>query len=279
MSRDIGDLEMDAIKVTQRILLLTFQVLLGMLLTPLVLSGRLGTGLHTNPHITAWWHNRVADILGIRITISGPRPKAPALLVSNHVSWLDIVVLGGLTHTAFLSKYEVRQWPLIGWLAARSGTLFIRRGKNEATSVSEQIGQRLRHRGLFTLFPEGRTTDGREVRPFFSRLFAAAIDTGTDVVPVTLRYHIQGEFDAVAPYTGNQSIVQNLRGLITRDHTEVNVVFGQAIPLDGHSRKQIAQLARSKILEALQSPQQIPLAKRTPSGRQPDSANIPTLAE
>ena len=224
-----------------------------------MLSGRTGSGLHTNSRVTSWWHNRVADILGIRITVSGPRPKAPALLVSNHVSWLDIVVLGGLTHTDFLSKYEVRQWPVIGWLAARSGTLFIRRGNHEAAAVSEQIGQRLRHQGIFTLFPEGRTTDGREVRPFFSRLFAAAIDTGTDVIPVTLRYHIDGGYDPIAPYTDNQSITQNLRGLITRDHTEVNVVFGQPIPFDGHTRKEIAALARDAILAALQGPEQIPL--------------------
>lgn len=255
---------MDAMRVIRRILLLTLQVMLGMLLTPLVLCGRTGSGLHTNSYVTSWWHNRVADILGIRITVSGPRPKAPALLVSNHVSWLDIVVLGGLTHTDFLSKYEVREWPLIGWLAARSGTLFIRRGSHEAAAVNEQIGQRLRHHGIFTLFPEGRTTEGREVRPFFSRLFAGAIDTGTDVVPVTLRYHIDGDYDPIAPYTDNQSITQNLRGLITRNHTEVNVVFGQPVPFDGHTRKKIAALARNAILETLQGPEQIPLAQRIP---------------
>jgi len=255
---------MNMIRVIQRILLLTLHIMLGMLLTPAVLSGRTGSGLHTNSRVTSWWHNRVADILGVRITVCGPRPTAPALLVSNHVSWLDIVVLGGLTHTDFLSKYEVRRWPVIGWLAARSGTLFIRRGSHEAAAVNEQIGQRLRHQGIFTLFPEGRTSDGREVRPFFSRLFAAAIDTGTDVIPVTLRYHIDGRYDPIAPYTDNQSITQNLRGLITRDHTEVNVVFGQPIPFDGHTRKQIAALARNAILSALQGPEQIPLAQRIP---------------
>jgi 1-acyl-sn-glycerol-3-phosphate acyltransferase len=263
-SGNIRDLGMNMIRVIQRILLLTLHIMLGMLLTPAVLSGRTGSGLHTNSRVTSWWHNRVADILGVRITVCGPRPTAPALLVSNHVSWLDIVVLGGLTHTDFLSKYEVRRWPVIGWLAARSGTLFIRRGSHEAAAVNEQIGQRLRHQGIFTLFPEGRTSDGREVRPFFSRLFAAAIDTGTDVIPVTLRYHIDGRYDPIAPYTDNQSITQNLRGLITRDHTEVNVVFGQPIPFDGHTRKQIAALARNAILSALQGPEQIPLAQRIP---------------
>jgi len=253
---------MNRIRVIRRLVLLTLHVLLGMLITPLAVKRRNGSGLHTNPHVTSWWHNRTADILGVRITVSGPRPRSPALLVSNHVSWLDIVVLGGLTHTDFLSKYEIREWPVVGWLAARSGTLFIRRGNNEAGAIGQQIGNRLRDEGILTLFPEGTTTDGRDVRPFFSRLFAAAIDTGTDVTPVALRYHIDGEFDPIAPYTDNQPIGQNLRRLIPRGQTSVHVVFGQPITLSGHSRKEVAELARSAILATLEGPEQIPLGKR-----------------
>ncbi len=257
---------MELIRSARRILLLAFHVLLGLLLAPLVLSVRPGEGLRTHPGVKSWWHNRAADILGLGITVSGPRPRAPALLVSNHVSWLDVAVLGGLTHTDFLSKSEVRRWPVIGWLAARSGTLFIRRGKNETLAVSEQIGRRLSNGGLLTLFPEGRTTWGREVRPFFPRLFAAAIDTGTDVVPVTLRYHIDGEFDPLAPYTDNQFILHNLRRLLRRKRTQVNVIFGQPIRLDGHTRKEIAELAHDAVLAALLGPQQIPLARRVSQG-------------
>ena len=188
------------------------------------------------------------------------------LLVSNHVSWLDIVVLGGLTHTDFLSKHEVRKWPLIGWLAARAGTLFIRRGNGETATISAQIAQRLREDGLLTLFPEGTTTDGREVRPFFSRLFAAAIDTGTDVMPVALRYHIDGAFDPVAPYTDKQSLGANLRGLIGRERTQVHVVFGEPISLRDHSRKEVAELARSAIVDALNGSDQTPLDSRRRAG-------------
>lgn len=253
---------MDKIRLTWRILLLTLHVILGILLTPLILVRRPGGGLQTNPRVTSWWHNRAADILGLGITVSGPRPVAPALLVSNHVSWLDITVLGGLTHTAFLSKYEIRRWPVIGWLAAMSGTLFIRRGDGEAGAISEQIGRRLRQQGLLTLFPEGTTSDGRNVRPFFSRLFAAAIDTGTDVIPVTLHYHIDGDYDPIAPYIDNQPISHNLFALIGRERTAVHVVFGAAIPHAGHSRKQMAELSRAAIVEALRDPGQILLAHR-----------------
>ena len=238
-------------RVARRVLLLTLHVLVGIIVTPLVFRRRLDGTLRTNPHVTSWWHKRVADILGVTITVAGHRPEPPALLASNHVSWLDIVVLGGLTHTDFLSKYEVRRWPVIGWLADRSGTLFIRRGNHESASISAKIAQRLREDGLLTLFPEGTTTDGRTVRPFFSRLFAAAIDTGTDVIPVAIRYHIQGEYDPIAPYTGQQSLGDNLRGLLKRERTQVHVAFGEPITLRDHTRKEVSDLARAAVVQAL----------------------------
>lgn len=253
---------MPLIRLVQRSLLLTLHVLLGMAITPFILSRQGGGRLRTNRRVTSWWHNRLADILGLRVVVSGYRPQAPALLVSNHVSWMDIVVLGGLTHTDFLSKYEVRRWPLIGWLAAMAGTLFIRRGHGQAAMVSDQIAGRLRQRGVLTLFPEGTTTDGRTVRPFFSRLFAAAVETGTDVVPVALRYHIDGAFDPVAPYTGDQPLLDSLRGLLLRERSEVRVIFGEPIALQGRSRKELAEAARAAIVAALPSPEQAPLHLR-----------------
>lgn len=242
---------MQSLRVTWRVIRLALHILVGLVLTPLVATRHAGGIRRSNPYVTSWWHNRLIDILGVHVTVAGYRPQPPALLVSNHVSWLDIIVLGALTHTVFLSKDEVRQWPLIGWLAARAGTLFIRRGNGETASITEQIAGRLRDQGLLTLFPEGTTTDGREVRPFFSRLFAAAVDTGTDVVPVAIRYHVDGAFDPVAPYTGDQSLVDNLRGMIGRPRTEVHVVFCPPLSLKGQTRKQAAEAARNAIVGAL----------------------------
>ncbi len=248
-------------RVLRRTSLLSLHIVFGLLLTPLFLTRSNGDVLRTHPHVTSWWHNRLADILGVNITVSGHRPQAPALIVSNHISWLDIIVLGGLTHTDFLSKYEVRKWPVVGWLAARAGTVFIRRGDGQASEISRHIADRLRKQGLLTLFPEGTTTDGRSVRPFFSRLFAAAIDTGTDVVPVALRYHIDGELDPIAPYTNEQSLSENLRGLICRKKTEVHVVFGDPISLSDHTRREVAELARNAIVQSLDMPNPVLTAR------------------
>jgi len=231
---------------------LLVHLIIGVVLTPLVIRRDPATGeWRTNPYVASWWHGRVASILRLEITISGYRPQAPALVVCNHISWLDIIVLGHLTPTAFLSKHEVRKWPVIGWLAARSGTLFIRRGGGQASAISQAIGDRLAQDGLLTLFPEGTTTDGRDVRPFFSRLFSAAIETGTPIVPTSLRYHVDGEHDPVAPYIDNQSLGANLLGLLRRAGNQVHVHFADPVHHEGRDRKALAEHTRKIIVKSL----------------------------
>jgi 1-acyl-sn-glycerol-3-phosphate acyltransferase len=238
---------------TSRLLL---HIILGVILVPLVSRRERSTGeKRTDPYVTSWWHGRVAAILKLEITTSGYPPQPPALIVANHVSWLDIIVLGHLVPTCFLSKDEVRQWPVIGWFASRAGTLFIRRGGGEASAISSAIGERLAQNGLLTLFPEGTTTDGREVRPFFSRLFAAAIDTGTPIAPVAIRYHVDGEFDPLAPYIDEQSLGQNLLGLLKRRRSQVHVHFAAPVHDRDANRKSLAEQTRKAIVASLrQSP-------------------------
>lgn len=243
---------MSGIRIVWRASRLLLHLLLGLLLTPFVSRPDPSTGSkRTNPAVSAWWHGRVARILNVQITTSGLPPQAPALIVANHISWLDIILLGHLTPTCFLSKDEVRQWPLIGWLADRAGTLFIKRGGGQASAIGAAIGERLNRNGLLALFPEGTTTDGRDVRPFFSRLFGAAIETGTPIVPTCIRYHIQGEYDPIAPYIDDQSLGENLLGLMRRKRNQVHVHFGEPILHKGMDRKTLAESARAAILASL----------------------------
>lgn len=244
---------MVAFRVAWRYTRLVLHVALGALLTLLTARrNREGGGYRYHPGLVAWWHERLLDILGVQVACQGELPQPPALLVSNHVSWLDIPVLGSLTHSNFLSKDEVRRWPVIGWLSAACGTLFIRRGAGESASIAQQIADHLATDGLITLFPEGTTTDGSEVRPFFPRLFAAAIETGAPVVPVALRYHVNGELDRLAPYVGDQSLLANLWGIIRRPRTQVMVRYTSPLALAGVERKMAAEQARSQIVRALQ---------------------------
>lgn len=240
-----------AVRVVWRGVRLVLHVLLGALLTVLTARRENQGGYRYHRGVVSWWHDRLLHILAVQVTRAGKPPPPPALLVSNHVSWLDVPVLGSLTQTNFLSKDEVRRWPVIGWLAAASGTLFIRRGGGEAATIADQIADHLEADGLLTLFPEGTTTDGTDVRPFFPRLFAAAIETGAPLVPVALRYHVNGEPDTVAPFTGNQTLASNLWNILKRPRTQVQVAFTPALEMIGVERKVAAEQARRQIMNAL----------------------------
>ncbi|MFM1891228.1 MAG: hypothetical protein RLZ44_305 [Pseudomonadota bacterium] len=242
-------------RLVWRVLRLALHIATGVALTLLICRRDRKTGTYRhNPYVISWWHDRLLRILHVEVEVVGHRPQAPALLVSNHVSWLDVPVIGALTHTNFLSKDEVRAWPIVGWLAATTGTLFIRRGSGQATGITQAIADRLAADGLLTLFPEGTTTDGSDVRPFFSRLFGAAIETGTQVVPVGLRYHIDGRLDPLAPFIGDQTLVHNLLGVLKRRHTQVRVSFREPIDITGLDRKGAAETARRAIREAIANP-------------------------
>ena len=240
------------LRLIWRALRLSLHLGLGITLTLLICrrDRRTGTYRH-NPYVVSWWNDRLLHILQVEVEVVGHRPQAPALLVANHVSWLDVPVIASLAHTSFLSKDEIRAWPVVGWLAATAGTLFIQRGGGQAGAITQAISQRLAADGLVTLFPEGTTTDGSDVRPFFSRLFGSAIDTHTRVIPVGLHYHVAGRLDPLAPFIGDQTLVHNLLGILKRRRSQVRVTFGTAIDTAGMDRKGAAETARHAIRAAI----------------------------
>lgn len=123
---------------------------------------------------------RLSNALPFRVTVHGELPQKPMLWVSNHVSWTDIPLLGMLTPLSFLSKAEVRTWPVAGWLAAKAGSLFIRRGSGDSQLIRKQMSRHLEQAHPLLMFPEGTTTDGRSLRTFHGRLLSAAIDADVD---------------------------------------------------------------------------------------------------
>lgn len=239
------------IRIAWRGLLALVHLLTGALLTPFVTRRDEAGYWHINWRIARWWHGRLLRILHIRVVTTGPPPAAPALVVANHISWVDIHVLGHLLPTVFLSKAEVLHWPVIGWLAKRSGTLFIRRGSGQAGMIRQTIADYLRRGGMVTLFPEGTTSDGLQVLRFLPPLFGAAIDAEAPVVPVALRYTVDGQPDLVAPYTGRQTLLENLGGLLGRPGSEVHIHFCIPIPSTDKDRKALAEAARERIVACI----------------------------
>ncbi|MAL99290.1 MAG: 1-acyl-sn-glycerol-3-phosphate acyltransferase [Alteromonadaceae bacterium] len=164
-------------------------------------------------------------LLGFRIHIHGHPLEQPALLVSNHVSWTDIAVLGSCSPVCFLAKREVRRWPLIGWVAQQIGTVFIERSAGRTAEVRAQIGSLLRQKQQVIIFPEGTTTDGTAVRPFHRPLLAAAIEACVPVQAITLAYRRNGAIDRIVPFVGEDAFQRHLPRVLSQRALEVHVIF------------------------------------------------------
>lgn len=201
--------------------------------------------------LTQHFHAALAAALPFRVRVIGEVSREPRLWVANHVSWTDIPLLGQLLPLAFLSKAEVRGWPLLGWLAGQGGTLFIRRGAGDGARVAAAIAERLRGPGALALFPEGTSTDGARVCPFHGRLLGSATAAGVPVQPVAIRYRRGGRRDPIAPFIGDDDLPGHLLRLLGAERAEVEIHLLAPIDSRGRSRDELARLSRQAVAEAL----------------------------
>ncbi|MBP8024623.1 MAG: 1-acyl-sn-glycerol-3-phosphate acyltransferase [Chromatiaceae bacterium] len=222
---------------------------------PVALPRTLGLRPTWIPALTRWWYRHLCRILGLRLEVTGG--LAPGiLLVANHISWLDIPVLGAQGDIAFLSKAEIRAWPLIGWMAEVLGTLFIHRGANQARDIADQIATRARAGQVVVIFPEATTADGTQLRPFHPRLFAAAQESGARLQPVALRYGKPNRLDPIAPFIGDDQPVPHLLRVLRHPGIRVQVQFLPPLASAGLDRKGMAEACRRAIGEALGLPRE-----------------------
>ncbi|MFZ6045152.1 lysophospholipid acyltransferase family protein [Pseudomonas sp. CR3202] len=205
----------------------------------------------TRQRLTCWFLARLAGALPFRVRVSGVVPEQPMLWVSNHVSWTDIPLLGALAPLSFLSKAEVRAWPVAGWLAHKAGTLFIRRGSGDSGLVGQQLARHLGDGRNLLIFPEGTTTDGSLLKTFHSRLLTSAVETGVPVQPVAIRYLRDGGRDEIAPFIGEDDLLSHLVRLLRSDRAEVQIQLLEPIASQGLSRTALSQQAKSAVQQAL----------------------------
>ncbi|EJL03626.1 Acyltransferase [Pseudomonas fluorescens Q2-87] len=194
---------------------------------------------------------RLSRALPFSVTVHGQLPQRPMLWVSNHVSWTDIPLLGMLTPLSFLSKAEVRTWPVAGWLAAKAGSLFIRRGSGDSQLIRKQMSRHLEQAHPLLMFPEGTTTDGRSLRTFHGRLLSAAIDADVALQPVAIRYLRNGEPDSLAPFIGDDDLLSHLMRLFANDRGDVHIHLLQPIACHGQERAALAFQAQQAVHKAL----------------------------
>ncbi len=198
------------------------------------------------------WNRVLCSILGLRLTRLGAANKSTAFHVANHVSWLDIIGLLATDSGVFLAKSEVRSWPLIGWLCQRAGTLFIARGAvGAAERANKQIAFALDQGKNVYIFPEGTSTDGTKVRPFFPRLFEAAVRSGVPIQAIAIKYTRNGHNDNVAPFIDDDEFFDHLLAVVSRSHTDLTISFLPSIASDTGDRRTLAKQTRLQIEQAL----------------------------
>lgn len=200
------------------------------------------------------FHRGICRILGINVVMRGPLPPEGALLVGNHVSWLDIPVLGSVMPLSFIAKSEVAGWPAFGTLARLQRTVFVNRARRTATGeATDTISTRLKDGDRMVLFAEGTTSDGQRVLPFRSALIGAAHDDDSNapVVPFAIHYLRRGglpltrrDMPELAWY-GDMDLMPHLRDLLRGGPIDVAVTFGPVMPADNTDRKSIARAAET----------------------------------
>lgn len=206
------------------------------------------------------WARAALTSLGVTVRVEGLPSAAPAealparcLLVANHVSWLDILVLLSVCPAIFVAKSEIRGWPLVGWLCARVGTLFIERGRRRsARHTSKVMADAMAGGALVCIFPEGTTTDGLALARFHAALFQPAVDAGAMVQPVALRYaQRNGHYSAAPNYVGDTSFLSSLWSTTSARHLVAQLSFLDPLQTAGRDRRDLARSAEAAVAAGL----------------------------
>jgi 1-acyl-sn-glycerol-3-phosphate acyltransferase len=197
------------------------------------------------------WALALLARFAIQLAVVGEPPaRGPVLLAANHISWLDIVVMHAARHCRFVSKADLKRWPLIGTLAASAGTLFIEReSRRSAMRVVHHMAERLRAGDVLAVFPEGTTSDGVNLLPFHANLFQAAIAADAPVLPVALQFEdIATGARSLAPcYINNDSLLGSIWRTLTAPPLRAVLIFGEPQPALGRDRRAWAADLRSAV--------------------------------
>jgi 1-acyl-sn-glycerol-3-phosphate acyltransferase len=216
-------------------------------------------GMARRRTLSAQWSRRLLRILRIEARVHGQPAEGiggNVLIVANHISWLDIFVLTAVQPARFIAKSELKRWPLIGRFAETSGTLFIDRSRRHDThKVNRHAAEVLARGDVIAIFPEGTTSDGRDVLPFHGSLLQPIVDAEGHVQPIAIRYthHEGGVNDAVA-YVGDTSFMSSFWRVTGERRVVVELTVTPPLPARERHRRELSREAEAAIRRALALP-------------------------
>jgi 1-acyl-sn-glycerol-3-phosphate acyltransferase len=206
--------------------------------------------------IVKGWSRTLLDVLHVGLETQDchyPATARSRLFVANHISWLDAVVMNAVVPAGFVAKSEVREWPLLGWMCQRIGTLFIKRDiRRDTARINRQVAESLMRGECIALFPEGTSSDGALPGHFHSSLLQGSLDVGAAIHPVAIRYHDgNGKANGDAAYVDDMSFIQSLWKILHSPSLHVTLVHLPALASAGKNRRTLAAEAHGAICMAL----------------------------
>lgn len=213
------------------------------------------------------WSRRLVGIAAIEIRAQGhiPAPATEAaVLVANHVSWLDVFVMNAVVASRFVAKSEVKSWPILGWLCDRTGTLFISRERRQDTArVNQAIAAALGDGDCVAVFPEGTTSDGFIIRPFNAALLQPAVHAGAAIIPVALRYlDANGRQTDIPAYVDDLSLVESVQRILAQRRLIAELTFLEPLPTAGRHRRELAKAAEAAVSSIVNPLPNVPVAEK-----------------
>lgn len=198
------------------------------------------------------WSLRALQLFGVELVVQGnAHEPGPLLLVCNHVSWLDILVLNAAAPSRFVSKSDVRAWPVLGQLVEGAGTLFIERAsQRDALRVVHRMAEELGRGERLSVFPEGTTGDGHHVLPFHANLLQAAVAADAPISPVGLRYVSATAPDVPSPaptYVGDDTLLRSMWRTLGEPALQARLHYGEPQRSAGRSRRAWAEELRAEV--------------------------------
>ncbi len=244
-------------------------------------------GPHRVGRLQAGWSGLLLAAAGVRVVVTGPEPAPGTLVVANHVSWLDVLALNRVVPVRMLAKTEVAEWPLIGPMASRVGTVFLDRDRLRALpDAVAAVADALRAGGCVGVFAEGTTRCGRDLGRFRPAAFQAALDAGAPVVPVALSYaDAEDAPDASAAFVGDDTLLASLVRVAAARRTVLTVrVLPVQVPVhlggaSARSRCEASRRAASALDAALPAPDADPRPRPAVHVRTTVPAARPVVAD
>jgi 1-acyl-sn-glycerol-3-phosphate acyltransferase len=206
------------------------------------------------------WSQKTLDILGIQVMHETPVHIAnfeapPRLLVANHVSWIDALIIQTIQPSVFVAKAEVKSWPIVGSIATGCGVVFVNRGSPaSARLMVDELSSALHHGYCVAGFPEGTSSEGSSVKLFHGNLFEAAINHNIQVQPLAIRYtnpHT-GALCMKAAFIGDIGFVQSLHQVISSNGIQAKVQLCDVLSPEGHTRRTLAHLSQRSVSSQLE---------------------------